>query len=378
MLTERMKDRLADLQTRFQLRRPGSSHGVNLCSNDYLALATDTRLKAAIKEGLEQSERVGSTGSRLLSGHHAVWDQLEEEFAEFAGTESALFFSSGYVANVGLLSALLTGDDVAFSDEFNHASIIDGLRLSRAKKVIYPHADMNALEDALRSHSNSAGARVIVTESIFSMEGDRAPLNEIFTLAQRYGAEVIVDEAHATGTCGAHGHGLVAELGSEALAVVHTCGKALAGAGAFICGSRTLRQYLANHARSFVFSTALPPYFAWQISTAVRLARSMDEERHHLGLLAEALRGRLRELGYRCGASNSQIVPLIVGSNKAAVDLAAALQQQGFAVRAVRPPSVPAGTARLRLSMTANLTMRDVETFVDALASVSAPGAVHA
>ena len=220
-------------------------------------------------------------------------------------------------------------------------------------------------------------ARVIVTESIFSMEGDRAPLKEIFSLAQKYGAEVIVDEAHATGTSGPNGRGLVADVGADALAVVHTCGKALASMGAFICGSKTLCQYLINRARTFIFSTALPPYFACQISTALRLTRSMEEARRHLVMLAATLRGRLCELGYNCGASDSQIVPLIAGSNKAAVHLAACLQQQGFAVRAVRPPSVPEGTARLRFSLTANLTMHDVERFAEAVASISAPGVIH-
>lgn len=376
-LTARMKLGLAGLQAHFQLRELGSSCGVNLSSNDYLGLTGDARLKAALREGVERCERVGSTGSRLLSGHHSAWDQLEEEFAEFAGTESALFFSSGYAANTGLLSAVLGENDLVFSDELNHASLIDGIRLSRAKKVIYPHADMTALEDGLRRHSNRFQAPVIVTESIFSMEGDRAPFKDIFSLAQKYGAEVIVDEAHATATCGPHGRGLVAEIGAEAFAVVHTCGKALAGVGAFVCGSKTLREYLINRARSFVFSTALPPYFASQIAAAVRLARAMEQERRRLALLAATLRGRLCELGYNCGASDSQIVPLIVGSNEAAVHLAASLQQRGFAVRAVRPPSVPQGTARLRLSLTASLTMHDLGRFADAIASISAAGVVH-
>lgn len=377
-LTARMESRLDELDTCYQLRELGSSCGISFCSNDYLGLAGDARLKAALRESLERCERVGSTGSRLLSGHYAVWDRLEEEFAEFAGTGPALFFNSGYAANTGLLSAVLGEDDVIFSDEFNHASIIDGIRLSRARKVIYPHGDLTVLEDALRRHATSSHARVIVTESIFSMEGDRAPLKDIFSLAQKYGAEVIVDEAHATATCGPQGRGLLAEIGADAFAAVHTCGKALAGVGAFVCGSKTLREYLINRARNFIFSTALPPYFAWQIGAAVRLARSMEEERRRLALLATSLRDRLRGLGYSCGGSNSQIVPLLVGSNRAAVHLAASLRQQGFAVRAVRPPSVPEGTARLRLSVTANLTMDDVERFANAVASISAPGVIHA
>jgi 8-amino-7-oxononanoate synthase len=369
-LTDRMHSRIAELESNFQLREPKSLSGVNLCSNDYLGLAADARLKAALKQAVGQCERVCGTGSRLLSGHDAQWDQLEEEFAAFAGTESSLFFSSGFAANTGLLSALLGEDDVVFSDQLNHASIIDGIRLSQARKVIYPHADMNALEDALRLHSNRAGVRFIVTESIFSMDGDRAPLAEIFRLASRYGAEVIVDEAHAVGTCGPLGSGLVAEIGGDALAVVHTCGKALAGVGAFVCGSKTLRQFLINHARSFVFSTALPPYFALQIGAALRLARSMEIERKHLAALAERLRSGLSQLGHDVGASGSQIVPLVVGSNESVLHLAGGLQTRGFAVRAVRPPSVPVGTARLRLSLTASLNMSDLERFIAALSSM--------
>ena len=366
-VTGRMQSSLAELQSTSQLRELGSFSGVDLCSNDYLGLASDGRLRTRVKQGLDGCERVGATGSRLLSGHHELWDQLEEEFAEFAGAESALFFSSGYAANTGLLSAILEADDVVFSDQLNHASIVDGIRLSRSRKLIYPHADMDVLEDALRCHSDGTGGRVIVTESIFSMGGDRAPLAEIFRLASEYGAEVIVDEAHATGVCGPCGRGLVAESGYEALAVVHTCGKALASVGAFVCGSKVLRRYLINHARSFIFSTALPPYFAIQIATSLRLARLMDKERDHLAFSGEYLRNGLSCLGFQLKRGGSHIVPLVVGSNESALHLAAALRQHGFVVRAIRPPSVPAGTARLRLSLTANIQISDLDRFLAAL-----------
>jgi 8-amino-7-oxononanoate synthase len=372
-LTQRMNIRLSELENQARLRELSIIRGANFCSNDYLGLSTDPRLKEALWEGLEYCERTAATGSRLLSGHHALWDELEVEFAAVAGTETALFFNSGFAANTGLLSSLLGPEDVVFSDALNHASIIDGIRLSHAQKVIYPHRDLNFLGDGLRRHVQTAGARVIVTESIFSMDGDRAPIAELFQLAERHGAELVVDEAHATGACGPRGCGLVAELGlaQQTLATVHTCGKALASAGAFICGSKTLRQFLINHARSFIFSTALPPYMTFQIRAALKLAYSMEAERDHLAALSARLRERLCSHGIDCGASDSHIVPLMVGGNEAALKLAAALQQREFAVRAIRSPSVPPGTERLRLSLTARLATEDIDRFTDAVRAVS-------
>jgi 8-amino-7-oxononanoate synthase len=378
-LTERMVSRLSELERQAQLRELSIIRGVNLCSNDYLGLSTDPRLQEALREGFECCERTGATGSRLLSGHHAAWDELEAEFAAFAGTEAALFFNSGFAANTGLLSGLLDPGDVVFSDALNHASIIDGIRLSRAQKVIYPHGGLNFLEDLLRQHSQTGGLRVIITESVFSMDGDRAPISELFQLADKYSAEVIVDEAHATGTCGPHGRGLVAglDLAQQALATVHTCGKALASAGAFVCGSKTLKQFLINHARSFIFSTALPPYLAFQVRAALQLAKSMEAERAHLASLSARLRERLCSLGFDCGSSDSHIVPLIVGGNESALDLAAALQAHGFAVRAIRSPSVPPGSERLRLSLTARLTTDEIERFSDTVLEVSSLNTAH-
>lgn len=368
-VSQRMALRLAELQSQCLLRNLELAAGVNFCSNDYLGLSNDPRLKQSLLQAVEQCERVASTGARLLSGHHAAWDELETTFAGFAGTEAALYFSSGFLANTGLLSALLDPGDVVFSDALNHASLIDGVRLSRAQKIIYPHRDLDFLELELRRHVGGPGSRVIVTETIFSMDGDHAPLTEIFELAQRYGAEVIADEAHATGVCGPHGRGLLAEheLQGRALAIVHTCGKALAGMGAFVCGSRLLKQFLINHARSFIFSTAMPPYLAGQMAAALKLALSMDTERHHLARLASSLRERLASMRLNCGSSSSHIVPLIVGSNENALRIAAWLQGRGFAVRAIRAPSVPQGTARLRLSLTAKLTESDLEQFTNTL-----------
>ncbi|HEY6347845.1 MAG TPA: 8-amino-7-oxononanoate synthase [Candidatus Angelobacter sp.] len=378
-LSKKMAFRMRELESNSQMRELCEIPGINLCSNDYLGLATDPRLAAAVIEGVEQCRKIAATGSRLLSGHDVVWEQLEQEFAAFAGTEASLFFNSGFAANTGLLSAVLGPDDLVFSDELNHASIIDGLRLSGAQKIIYPHGDLNFLEDSLRRRKSS-GSQVIVTESIFSMNGDRAPLAEIFQLAATYGAEVIVDEAHATAACGPGGRGLLAAHGLEkqALASIHTCGKALASVGAFVCGRRLVKQFLINHSRPFIFSTALPPYLAWQIRAALRLAQTMNSEREHLSLLSIRLRKSMELLGYSTGSSSSHIVPLIVGGNEATLRFASALQEQGFAVRAIRAPSVPPGTERLRISLTAALTMGDLERFAGAICSLSSPGLAHA
>ena len=343
--------------------------GVNLCSNDYLGLAEDARLKEAVLEAVAASARVGGTGSRLLSGHDAVWNELEEEFATFAGTEAALYFANGYAANIGLLSSVVGKNDLVFSDELNHASLIDGIRLSGAKKEIYPHRDLNFLETALRLHERESCRKLIVTESVFSMDGDIVDIAAMHKLAQRFGANLVVDEAHATAAHGPGGAGMVAEAGlaRDVFATVHTCGKALASAGAFVCGARVLREFLINHARTLIFSTAMPPYMARQIRAALRLACEMNAERKRLLGTSVALSESLRRDGYDVRGTASQIVPVVIGSNEDALAAAAFLQEQGFAVRAIRPPTVPVGTARLRLSLTARITREQMTGILAAL-----------
>lgn len=335
---------------------------VNLCSNDYLGLSEDPRLKQAVLEAVATSKAVGSTGSRLLSGNLHEWEEIESEFASFAGTESALYFGSGYAANVGLLSSLLKPGDTVFSDALNHASLIDGIRLSGAEKIIYPHRDLEFLEHQLRDRRDSSGARVIVTESVFSMEGDIAPIVGLRELGRRYGADLVIDEAHATGVCGPQGRGIASELGleSEMVAIVHTCGKALASAGAFVCGGSALKEHLINRARTFIFSTAMPPYLAGQIHAALRLASAAESERAHLRHIASALRKGLAAVGLNSGTSTTHIVPVVLGSNELALRVARELQCSGFAVRAIRPPTVPRGTARLRVSLTSKITLDDI------------------
>jgi 8-amino-7-oxononanoate synthase len=368
-LKRSLEKELREIESRGQLRTLEIPAGTNFCSNDYLGLAANPALRIAVMNAVARAERVGSTGSRLLAGNAREWEELESEFADFAGTDAALYFTSGYAANVGLLSAVLGRGDIIFSDASNHASLIDGARISGAEKVVFPHCDLVALELALHDRVNQAGRKLVVTESVFSMDGDLAPLREMTMLAKRYGAEMIVDEAHATGVFGTEGCGRVAELGlvDEIFAVVHMCGKALASAGAFVCGAATLKKYLINRARTFLFNTALPPYFAEQIRAALALARRADAERARLRTMSARLREDLHAAGWETGRSASQIVPVLLGENDVAMRIASELARDGFAVRAIRPPTVAEGTARLRLSLNCNLKDDEVAKFVPAM-----------
>jgi 8-amino-7-oxononanoate synthase len=360
---------LRALEEQNQRRSLAEIHGVNFCSNDYLGLAEHPALRVAVVRAALRSARVGGTGSRLLSGQTEAWRNLEDLFAKFAETEAALFFSSGYVANMGLLSSLVGPGDVVFSDVLNHASLIDGMRLSGARKVIYPHLNLSALEDSLRQDAGAPWRRVIVTESIFSMNGDVAPLKEIAALAEKFGAAMIVDEAHGTGVHGTGGRGLAAQaqILPHVLATIHTCGKALASAGAFVCGPAVLKDHLINHARTFIYSTALPPYLAEQIGAALKLASGMDTERHTLLNRARRLILALKHEGFETAGSASQIVPVVLGDNEGTLRAAEHLQREGFAVRAIRPPSVPEGRARLRLSLTIRIAEQELERLVKSL-----------
>jgi 8-amino-7-oxononanoate synthase len=360
---------LRQLDARDRRRSLGEIAGVNLCSNDYLGLAESDALRAAVLDAVQQAARVGGTGSRLLSGHLDVWDDLEQEFAEFAGTEAALYFGSGYAANIGLLTSVLRKSDIVFSDELNHASLIDGIRLSGARKAIYPHLDLNILEEGLRSHANEGGRKFVVTETVFSMDGDVAPLVEMAALCERFGAGLILDEAHATGVHGPSGRGIAVATGlaADAVAVMHTCGKALASAGAFVCGSAALKEHLVNHARTFIFSTAMPPYIAGQILAALRIAQGMDVQRVELIANSRRLAASLRRQGYDTAGSTTQIVPVVIGGNDEALEVAAFLRTQGFSVRAIRPPTVKEGRARLRLSVTCAIAASELERLGECL-----------
>ena len=365
---------LRDLEARSQRRSLSEACGINLCSNDYLGLAANPELRAAIVEGVLAASRVGGTGSRLLSGHEVVWSDLEEEFARFAGTEAALYFASGYAANVGLLTSLLQKDDLVFSDAHNHASLIDGIRLSGSRKIIYPHLDLDALETALRARSRESVRKIIIIETVFSMDGNVAPLAALLELCERYGAALIVDEAHATGVHGPGGRGILAQSGDpgRVLAATYTCGKALASAGAFVCGSSILKEHLINNARTFLFTTAMPPYMAAQIRAALQIMQSMDEQREQLLNRSRQLVTGLQKMSYHTAGSCTQIVPVLLGSNHQAIAAAAFLQDLGFAVRAIRPPTVPEGSARLRFSVTAAISSQDLQRLEAAMGSWAA------
>jgi 8-amino-7-oxononanoate synthase len=306
-------------------------------------------------------------------------EALEARLAAFKGTEAALLFPSGYQANLAVLTTLIGPADLAVSDERNHASIIDGLRLSGATKVIYPHLSVEAIGAALAA-PHPGGRTFIVSESLFSMDGDLAPLDEYAELAEKHGAGLIIDDAHATGIYGdERGSGLAESFKVErrAVAIVSTCGKALGLAGAFVAGPRLVVEYLINRARPFIFTTAPPQLLLCAVDIALDLLEEAPERRRRVLSLAGRLRGALREHNLDCGNSAGPIVPVLLGGNQRALEAAAAMARRGFDVRALRPPSVPPGTARLRLSVHANHSEAEVDALaaalVDALASAPAP-----
>jgi 8-amino-7-oxononanoate synthase len=354
---------------------------VNFSSNDYLALAGDPRLARAAAAAARRYG-CGAGASPLVSGHLPPLRALERALARWEGTEAALVFSSGFAANLALVGSLAGGGDAVFSDERNHASLIDGCRLSRARTHVYRHGDLDHLADLLRGEAGRARRRLIVSDSVFSMDGDLAPLVGLLDLAQRFDALLLIDEAHATGVLGPGGRG-VSELlppearRSERLIKVGTLSKALGAQGGFVCGPRRLVRWLVNHARPYVFSTALAPPVAAAARAALPVVRQEPERRGRLLALAEQLRDGLRALGHDVGESRCHIVPLIVGGARAAVALSAGLEEHGLLVPAIRPPSVPEGAARLRISLTAGHADADVEVLLTALRRLRATAATR-
>jgi 8-amino-7-oxononanoate synthase len=304
----------------------------------------------------------GSGGSRLLRGHRDAFDRLEERLAAFSGAGAALLFGSGYAANMGLLQSVVGPEDLVLSDERNHASLIDGVRLTRARRIVHPHLDVGAVEAALRLPR--PGRAFIVTESVFSMDGDLAPLAELVGLAEAHGALVIVDEAHATGLYGARGSGRVESLGlrERVLATVHTGGKALGSGGAWVAGPAVLRDLLINRARSFIFSTAPLPVLAASLEAALDLLGREIGRAAEVHRKAGFLRARLAAEGVAAGG-DSPLVPVIAGENEAAVALEEGLAAEGFDARAIRPPSVAPGTARLRVTVRHPVPDADLSRF---------------
>ena len=327
---------------------------VLLCSNDYLGLAGDARLRAAAAEYAERWG-AGAGASRLVSGGMVPHRRLEEELAAFKGTEACLLFGSGFLANTGVVAALAGPGDVVLSDARNHASIVDGCRLARAQTVVYPHADLDALGHALAAVSGRDA--VIVTDAVFSMDGDLAPLTGIVELARRHGARVVVDEAHATGVVGATGRGLVAELGleGEVDVVVGTLGKALGSYGAFVCCDRRTASFLVNRARTLIYSTALPPPSLGAALEGLRILREEPDRVARLHANARLLRS-----GLGLPPDPMPIVPLVIGEPDAATAACRAALERGVFAQAIRPPTVPEGTSRLRLVAMATHTGADL------------------
>ncbi|MET4607715.1 8-amino-7-oxononanoate synthase [Bradyrhizobium sp. JR4.1] len=360
-----------------RLRSLKPRSGVDFTSNDYLALASAPRMKKAITAALEAGTPIGAGGSRLLRGNCDEHESLEAEAAQFFGADAALFFAGGYVANFAVLTTLPQRGDLLVLDSLVHASVHEGARAGRAEFRLSAHNDPQSVESTICDWRAAGGTgRVwIVVESLYSMDGDFAPLKELIAIADRHDAFVVVDEAHATGVYGEQGRGLTAPYQRrENLLVVHTCGKALGAAGALVTAAGVLRDFLVNRCRPFIFATAPSPLMAVAVREALLILR---EEPGRQQRLAKLVAFTHREIGARGGRSpsDSQIVPYIVGDNARAMRLASRLQARGFDIRAIRPPTVPAGTARLRISLTLNMAEDDVRAMLDALFEETRDGA---
>jgi 8-amino-7-oxononanoate synthase len=338
-----------------------------LCSNNYLGLADHPRVREAAADAAMRWG-VGAGASRLVSGTMTIHRRLEERLAAWEGSEGCLLFGSGYLANLGTIGALAGPGDTVFSDELNHASIVDGCRLSRAEVVIYKHGDVDDL-DRLMRRQNGGGRRLIVTDSVFSMDGDIAPLAGIVELAKDYGARTIVDEAHATGVLGPGGRGAVAQAGleGEVDVVVGTLGKALGSYGAYACADEDMIRYLINTARSLIFSTAPGPPAVAGALAALELLQERPHRVQRLRSAARTLRGALAREGFPVAEEEMQIVPLLVGDASAAMRLCEEALQQGVFAQAIRPPTVRAGTSRLRLAVMASHTAEELKMAARAL-----------
>lgn len=346
-----------------------SGSTLDFASNDYLGLSQSKKIAKKLVEALAAGCPLGATGSRLLSGQTKYHEQVETFLAQTFGVSSALLFSSGFMANLGVLAVLASLDAEFFSDELNHASLVDGMRLSVRAKHIFRHNDLNHLEHLLSKSSSQL--KVIVTESVFSMDGDISPLSELIQLADRFNGWLVVDEAHATGVFGDSSLGRLEDLtfDQERLISIHTGGKALGGQGAFVLSNHCFRELLINRARSFIFSTALAPLSALQIEYAV--SEILSDSDHGATLLKTA-KEWIQQIPskFHASQSQSQIIPLIVGSNEGAMRAAAHLQAKGFDVRAVRSPTVRPGSERLRVTLKSYHQAQDLQRFIKILAEI--------
>ena len=340
---------------------------INFGSNDYLGLAQFVASTTDL--------RSGAGASALVTGYTTLHDDLCDKLAAFEQSEAAVLFPSGFAACSGVVATLAEENDLLLSDQLNHASLIDGCRLSRATRFVYPHRDAGAVSELLRTHRHKFARAWIVTDGVFGMDGDVAPLNELCSVAERFDAHVIVDEAHATGVLGEDGSGACAEMGvKDKVAIrIGTLSKAIGAHGGFVVGPQVVIDYLVNHCRTLIFSTAASPLTIAAAIAGLDAIQSDPERRLMVRSLAKQLRERLRALSPTCvpptQISEVPIVPFIVGSNDRALRISERLYQQGFLVPAIRPPTVPEGTARLRISLTSSHVMEDVDNLLDALRS---------
>lgn len=350
---------------------------VNFSSNDYLGLSQDKRVQEAAKDAIDRYH-ASSASSRLICGNLSLHEQLEEELADFKGRESALVFSSGYMTNIGLLSALVGERDLICSDELNHASIIDGCRLSKAKVLVFRHKDLDHLESLLKQTMTS-GRRLIVSDSVFSMDGDLSDVAGLMELAKKYDALFILDEAHATGILGSGGRGAIEhfeDLGRIGKGIhcadveMGTLSKALGSFGGFVACDRSMRDLLINKSRSFIFSTALPPASVGAARASLAIVRKESAIRERLWENTRMLKEKLREQEFPLGLSQTPIVPVSFGSETRALEVSAGLMTRGFFVPAIRPPTVPKGTSRLRLTVSAVHSEAEIGALVQALVEV--------
>jgi 8-amino-7-oxononanoate synthase len=367
---EQFEADLKDLAGRGRLRLLRGRAGIDFTSNDYLGLAESDELKRAASQAIERGVPVGAGGSRLLRGNHEEHEALESEAAAYFGAETALYFGGGYVANFAIFSTLPQRGDLVVHDELIHASVHEGLRSGRAEHAGVEHNNIDAFDAAIARWraAGGKGRPWISVESLYSMDGDSPDIAGLFAVADRHEAMVVIDEAHATGVLGPQGRGLAASFeGRNNVITLHTCGKALGTVGGFILAPRAIRDFLVNRARPFIFATAPSPLTAAITRSALEISRTKPERRERLAGLVRFAGDELRRC---CGIapSGSQIIPIVIGADRAAVAVAASLQQRGFDVRAIRPPTVPEGTARLRIALTLNIDEAVVAELFEALA----------
>lgn len=367
---ERLAQELEHLKRTFRHRSLELRRGVDFTSNDYLGLSRHPALREAIVESLDVAAGVGAAGSRLLRGHQAGHAELERFAAQFFASEKALYFSTGFLANYALFTGLPGRHDTIVFDDLVHASVKEGIHASHARRSKARHNDVNAFEDACR-RARARGAKQLwlAVESVYSMDGDVAPIDDLLALARAYEAVLIVDEAHATGILGPNGRGLAEGRHDQPIITLHTCGKGLGVAGALICGHTTIVDYLVNTSRPFIYSTAPPEIVAIAVKRALQLIDEEPWRRSRLGELSEIARQTLRGIG---GANvpvtaTTQILPVVIGSEERALEVAARCQAAGFDVRAIRPPTVPAGTSRLRVAISVDRTPDEISGLGHAL-----------